>query len=87
MDELIPICDVIGDPKAKPPIRGILPGASRSFLYELIKARKIAQPVKVGRRTYFRRSDLERWMRDLEPVRIAADAPVAPGAEDTREAA
>lgn len=59
MDRLLRLKDIIGDPKAKPPIPPIIP-VSKSTWWSGIKTGRFPAPVKLGpRTTAWRESDIQ----------------------------
>ena len=64
---LLRLKDIIGDRKAHPPTRGLLPIAASTW-WELVRAGEAPKPLKIGRASYWRARDvhalIERFERD-----------------------
>lgn len=62
---LLTITEIVGDPKAIPPVRPLIP-VSRSTWLAGIKSGRYPHPVRMSpRRVAWRRSDLDRLIADL----------------------
>lgn len=64
-DRLLRLREIIGDPKAEPPILPIIP-KSKSQLYREIAGGVFPKPVKLGARSVaWRESDIEAYLASL----------------------
>ena len=55
---------IIGDPKANPPIPPLIP-IKKSSLWAWVKEKSFPPPIKIGKRvTVWRSEDVEQWMRE-----------------------
>lgn len=64
---LLRLKEILGDRKARPPIRGLLP-VSASTWWALVQAGEVPQPLKIGRASFWHAKDvyglIERLDRD-----------------------
>jgi hypothetical protein len=67
MDRLLTIEDLVGDRRAKPPTRGLLP-VSRAWLFRHMQTGGFPRPMKLGRRAVWRAEDIEGWIGQLTPT-------------------
>ncbi|GAB1424244.1 hypothetical protein MASR2M16_14780 [Thauera terpenica] len=64
-DHLLTIKEIVGDPKATPPVRPLIP-VSRSTWLAGIKSGRYPSPVRMSaRRVAWRKSDIDRLITDL----------------------
>ena len=54
---LLRLKDIIGDRKARPPTRGLLPIAASTW-WELVRAGEAPKPLKIGRASVWRAEDI-----------------------------
>jgi hypothetical protein len=56
-DGLLRLKDILGDRKARPPTRGLLPIAPSTW-WELVRAGEAPKPLKIGRASVWRAQDI-----------------------------
>jgi prophage regulatory protein len=63
---LLRVSQIVGDPKANPPIPALVP-IGRSSWWQKVKSGEAPAPVKIGKRvTAWRASDIERYIESLQ---------------------
>ena len=62
---LLRLKEIVGDRKARPPIRGLLP-ISPSTWWELVRAGEAPKPLKIGRASFWRIKDVHRLIERLD---------------------
>jgi len=58
---LLSTTNILGDPKAEPPIKAIIP-VSHEKLRTMINDGEFPQPIKIGNRNFWRSSDVATWI-------------------------
>lgn len=62
---LLRLKDIIGDRKARPPTRGLLPIAASTW-WELVRAGEAPKPLKIGRASLWRAGDVLQLIERLD---------------------
>jgi hypothetical protein len=73
VDKLLTIEDLIGDRRAQPPTRGLLP-VSRAWVFRHMQTGGFPRPVKLGRRAVWKAADVEGWICQLKPTPLGTPA-------------
>lgn len=64
-DALLRLKDIVGDRKARPPIRGLLPIGASTW-WELVQSGEVPKPLKIGRASFWRSKDVHRLIERLD---------------------